>query len=69
MDMEPDLLILDKPANDLDHRHRRRFITYLNGLDTAFIAASHDLLLIRELTNRCILMNKEKFLRTNLPEN
>ncbi|MDR4509702.1 MAG: energy-coupling factor ABC transporter ATP-binding protein [Candidatus Brocadiaceae bacterium] len=60
MAMEPDLLILDEPANDLDHRHRRRLITYLNGLKIAFIVASHDLRLIKELTERCILMDKGK---------
>lgn len=57
MAMEPNLLILDEPANDLDHRQRRRLITYLKGLQIAFMIASHDLRLITELTERCILMD------------
>ena len=56
MAMEPQLLILDEPANDLDHRNRRRLITYLKGLQTAIMVASHDLYLISEVTGRCILM-------------
>lgn len=60
MAMEPQLLILDEPANDLDHRNRRRLITYLKGLQTAIMVASHDLYLISEVTQRCVLMNKGK---------
>lgn len=58
MAMEPQLLILDEPANDLDHRNRRRLITYLKGLPIAIMVASHDLYLISEVTQRCVLMNK-----------
>jgi len=58
MAMEPQLLILDEPANDLDHRNRRRLITYLKGLQTAIMVASHDLYLISEITERCVLMDK-----------
>ncbi|OHB49175.1 MAG: hypothetical protein A2099_06380 [Planctomycetes bacterium GWF2_39_10] len=57
MAMEPQLLILDEPANDLDHRNRRRLITYLKGLQTAIMVASHDLYLISEVTERCVLMD------------
>ncbi|GAN35042.1 MAG: ABC transporter ATP-binding protein [Candidatus Brocadia sp. AMX2] len=58
MAMEPQLLILDEPANDLDHRNRRRLITYLKGLPIAIMVASHDFYLISEVTQRCVLMNK-----------
>jgi len=58
MAMEPQLLILDEPANDLDHRNRRRLITYLKGLQIAIMVASHDLYLISDITERCILMDK-----------
>ena len=57
MAMEPQLLILDEPANDLDHRNRRRLITYLKGLQAAIMVASHDLYLISEVTERCVLMD------------
>ena len=60
MAMEPQLLILDEPANDLDHRNRRRLITYLKGLQTAIMVASHDLYLISEVTERCVLMDNGK---------
>lgn len=57
MAMEPQLLILDEPANDLDHRNRRKLITYLNDLQIAIMVASHDLYLISEVTERCVLMD------------
>ena len=57
MAMEPQLLILDEPANDLDHRNRLRLITYLKGLSIAIMVASHDLYLISEVTERCVLMD------------
>ncbi|OHB41755.1 MAG: hypothetical protein A2069_03210 [Planctomycetes bacterium GWB2_41_19] len=57
MAMEPQLLILDEPANDLDHRNRRRLITYLKGLQAAIMVASPDLYLISEVTERCVLMD------------
>ena len=60
MAMEPQLLILDEPANDLDHRNRRRLITYLKNLPIAILVASHDFYLISEVTQRCVLMNKGK---------
>lgn len=60
MAMEPQLLILDEPANDLDHKNRRRLITYLKGLPIAIMVASHDLHLILEVTQRCVLMDKGK---------
>mgnify|MGYP001594020586 FL=1 len=60
MAMEPQLLILDEPANDLDHWNRRRLITYLKGLQTAIMVASHDLYLISEVTARCVLMDNGK---------
>lgn len=60
MAMEPQLLILDEPANDLDHRNRRRLIAYLKALQTAIMVASHDLYLISEVTERCVLMDNGK---------
>ncbi|MDQ1273632.1 MAG: cobalt/nickel transport system ATP-binding protein [Planctomycetota bacterium] len=68
MAMEPQLLILDEPANDLDHRNRRRLITYLKGLSIAVMVASHDLYLISEVTQRCVLMNKGKIVADMLTD-
>ena len=53
-------MILDEPANDLDHRNRRRLISYLQDLQTAIMVASHDLYLISEVTERCVLMDNGK---------
>ena len=40
--MEPSILLLDEPANDLDHEARHRLLDILSGLDQAFLLISHD---------------------------
>lgn len=62
MAMEPQLLILDEPANDLDHWSRRRLIMHLKGLQTAIMVASHDLYLILDITHRCIFIDKGRII-------
>ena len=43
LSMEPDLLLLDEPSNNLDPATRERLIAILRGLDQAHIIISHDL--------------------------
>lgn len=40
--MEPSVLLMDEPTNDLDHDARSRLLDILTGLDMAFILISHD---------------------------
>lgn len=55
--MHPDVLLLDEPANNLDHRGRRALVSLLKRLDVTFVLASHDLELIRETCDRVVLMD------------
>jgi len=43
LSMEPQMLLLDEPSNNLDPETRDRLITILRGLDQAHIIISHDL--------------------------
>ena len=43
LSMQPQLLLLDEPSNNLDPATRERLITILRGLDQAHIIISHDL--------------------------
>lgn len=54
--MRPDVLALDEPTNDLDPRARRSFIRVLRKSPTRLVA-SHDLELILELCQRCVLLD------------
>jgi cobalt/nickel transport system ATP-binding protein len=40
--MEPSILLMDEPTNDLDHEARHRLLDILAGLDQAFLLISHD---------------------------
>jgi cobalt/nickel transport system ATP-binding protein len=43
LSMQPDLLLLDEPSNNLDPATRNRLITILRNLNQAHIIISHDL--------------------------
>lgn len=43
LSMQPELLLLDEPSNNLDPETRERLITILRGLNQAHIIISHDL--------------------------
>lgn len=40
--MEPCVLLMDEPTNDLDHEGRRRLLDILENLEQAYIIVSHD---------------------------
>jgi cobalt/nickel transport system ATP-binding protein len=56
--LDPSLLLLDEPSAFLDPRARRRLIGALDALPQAFILATHDLSLARDLCSRVILLKK-----------
>ncbi len=55
--MQPDVLLLDEPATNLDHRGRRALVDLLGRLDVTFVLATHDLELVRETCRRVVLMD------------
>ncbi len=56
MAMEPDILAMDEPAANLDPRSRRSLITLLKTFRHSKIIASHDLDLILDVCERCIVI-------------
>jgi len=57
MAMNPDILLMDEPASNLDPKSRRQLINLLKGFEHTKIIASHDLDLILEVCERCIVIN------------
>ena len=55
--MKPDILVMDEPSANLDPKSRRQLIDSLKGFKHSRIIASHDLDLILEVCNRCIVLH------------
>lgn len=56
MAMNPDILVMDEPASNLDPKSRRQLINLLKGFAHTKIIASHDLDLILDVCERCIII-------------
>lgn len=54
--MDPDILVMDEPAANLDPRSRRSLIELLRTFAHTKIIASHDLDLILDVCGRCIVI-------------
>jgi cobalt/nickel transport system ATP-binding protein len=54
----PGLLLLDEPASNLDPGNRNNFIGLLKSMDKTIIAATHDLDMAWEFSERCIIINE-----------
>ena len=58
MAMEPDILAMDEPAANLDPRSRRSLIGLLRTFRHSKLVASHDLDLILDVCERCIVIGE-----------
>lgn len=58
--MKPDILALDEPSSNLDHKHRRDLINFLKNLKLTKIITTHDLELVLKVCSRVILLNRGK---------
>ena len=54
--MEPDILVMDEPAANLDPKSRRGLIELLRSFSHSKIIASHDLDMILDVCARCIVI-------------
>lgn len=54
--MQPDILVMDEPASHLDPKSRRALINLLRHFHHTKIIASHDLDLILDVCERCIII-------------
>lgn len=54
--MDPDILAMDEPSSNLDPKSRRDLINLLNNFKHTKLIASHDLDLILDTCERCIVL-------------
>ncbi len=58
LSMEPDVWVLDEPAANLDPRARRELIALLVDLPGTVVVASHDLDMVVQVCERCLLLDQ-----------
>jgi len=56
--MDPAILVLDEPASGLDPRGRRSLIGLLRGFSHTKVVASHDLDLVLDVCDRCLVLRE-----------
>jgi len=66
LSMRPQLLVLDEPSAGLDPRARRSLINLLRDLPITMLVSSHDLLMVRELFPRMVVMDEGKIVADGL---
>lgn len=57
LSMEPAILVLDEPSSNLDSFSRKNLISLLKEFRVTKIIASHDLDLINQLCQRCLMVS------------
>lgn len=58
LSMKPEVLVLDEPTAGLDPRARRSLIEFLRDLPMTMLVSTHDMLMVRELFPRMIIMDE-----------
>jgi cobalt/nickel transport system ATP-binding protein len=56
--MDPDILALDEPTAGLDPRARRGLINLLRAFPMTLLVSTHDMLLVRDLFPRMVIMDE-----------
>jgi cobalt/nickel transport system ATP-binding protein len=58
LSMQPEVLVLDEPTAGLDPRARRSLISLLCDLPLTMLVSTHDMLMVRELFPRMVIMDE-----------
>jgi cobalt transport protein ATP-binding subunit len=57
LSMKPEVLVLDEPTAGLDPRARRSLIRLLDNLEMTMLVSTHDMLMVRQLLPRMVIMD------------
>ncbi len=60
----PEILLLDEPTSNLDHKSRRELIELLKELKITKLIATHDIFFAYEVTDRCFLIYQGSIVAT-----
>jgi cobalt/nickel transport system ATP-binding protein len=58
LSMDPEILVFDEPSAGLDPRARRTLIQLLRDLPLTMLVSTHDMLMVRELFPRTVIMDE-----------
>jgi len=58
LSMQPEVLVLDEPTAGLDPRARRSLIGLLRDLPLTMLVSTHDMLMVRELFPRMVILDE-----------
>ncbi len=63
--MNPRILLMDEPTNDLDHHARQRLLEILSSLDQSFLLISHDWDFLDRLCHRYCGLDQGRLLESD----
>jgi cobalt transport protein ATP-binding subunit len=58
LSMDPEILVLDEPSAGLDPRARRGLINLLRELPVTMLVSTHDMLMVRDLFSRTVIVDE-----------
>lgn len=53
---QPEILVFDEPSTNMDPMNRRNLINWLKASDKTLLLCTHDLDIVLEVCNRCLLL-------------
>ena len=68
LSMRPEVLILDEPTGGLDPRARRSLINLLKELPLTMLVSTHDMLLVRDIFPRMIILDEGRVVADGFTE-
>jgi cobalt/nickel transport system ATP-binding protein len=66
LSMKPEVLVLDEPTAGMDPRARRSLIQLLDELPLTMLISTHDMLMVRELFPRMVIMDEGRIVADGL---